>query len=695
VIAFFKHYLTEANMTNPLLQISTLKDQAVPFDLIKTEHFIPAITAAIAESKQKLEILKNQKTITFENSILALEQISETVDRVSGIYFNLFSAEANEDLQKLAQEISPILSAFSSDISLDSEVFAKIKFIYDTRIELKLTGEDLKLTEKMYKDFVRNGALLNSDEKEKLRALDQELSVLSPQFSENVLKATNAFELWITDKNDLAGLPDGAIEAAAISAKQKGKEDQWLFTLQGPSLIPFMTYCSNRALREKMWRASSTKSFGGDFDNSETVLKIVRLKYQRAQILGFKDHAHYALEERMAQKPETVFAFIDKLLEPSKKAAAKDLDDVRAFRKETENTANDLDTDIKPWDVAYYSEKLKEQKYSFNEEELRPYFKLENVIEGVFEHAKRLYGITFKPVTCIPVYHPDVKTFEVFDSENNNDYVGLFYMDFFPRETKKGGAWMTSYREQGLWGTEIKRPHVSIVCNFTKPTPTTPSLLSYDEVTTLFHEFGHALHGLLSKCKYKSLSGTNVFWDFVELPSQIMENWAKEKEGLDLFARHYETNAPIPNDLVEKVKRAENFQKGWMSLRQLSFAWLDMSWYSTDPAKIKNVDDFETKASDKTRLLPKEAGTNMSCSFSHIFGGGYAAGYYSYKWAEVLDADAFEFFKEKGLFNKDVANKFKNTVLSQGGTKHPMDLYKEFRGREPDANSLLKRDGLV
>ncbi len=681
--------------TNPLLQISTLKDQAVPFDLIKTEHFIPAIHQAIAESKQKLEILKNQKTITFENSILALEQISETVDRVSGIYFNLFSAEASEELQKLAQEISPILSAFASDISLDSDVFAKIKFVYDTRAQLKLTGEDLKLTEKMYKDFVRNGALLNSDQKEKLRALDQELSVLSPQFSENVLKATNAFELWITDKNDLAGLPDGAIEAAAISAKQKNKDSQWLFTLQGPSLIPFMTYCSNRALREKMWRASSTKSFGGEFDNSETVLKIVRLKYQRAQILGFKDHAHYALEERMAKKPETVFAFIDKLLEPSKKAAAKDLDDLKTFRKETESNAKDADSDIKPWDIAYYSEKLKEQKYSFNEEELRPYFKLENVIEGVFEHAKRLYGITFKPVTGVPVYHPDVKTFEVFDSENNNDYVGLFYMDFFPRETKKGGAWMTSYREQGLWGSEIKRPHVSIVCNFTKPTPTTPSLLSYDEVTTLFHEFGHALHGLLSKCKYKSLSGTNVFWDFVELPSQIMENWAKEKEGLDLFARHYETNAPIPNDLVEKIKRAENFQKGWMSLRQLSFAWLDMSWYSTDPATIKNVDDFETKAGDKTRLLPKENGTNMSCSFSQIFVGGYSAGYYSYKWAEVLDADAFEFFKEKGLFNKDVANKFKNTVLSQGGTKHPMDLYKEFRGREPDANSLLKRDGLV
>lgn len=679
---------------NPLLQKFDLKDQAVPFHLIQTTHYIPAVHEAIKESKAKLEVIKSQKDISFENSILALEQISETVDRISGIYFNLFSAEANDEHQKLAQEISPILSAFSSDISLDSEVFAKIKFVYDNRAQLKLSGEDLKLTEKMYKDFVRNGALLNPAEKEKLRALDQELSVLSPQFSENVLKATNAFELWINDEKELAGLPDSAIEAAKIAAEQKNKDGenkgQWLFTLHGPSLIPFMTYCSTRALREKMWRASSTKSFGGEFNNSEIVLKIVRLKHQRAQIMGFKNHADYVLEERMAQKPETVFAFIEKLLEPSKKAAARDLDEVRAFKKDLEG--ND---DIRPWDFAYYSEKLKEKKYAFNEEELRPYFKLENVIEGVFEHARKLYGISFKPVTGIPVYHPDVKTFEVFDEENNNAYVGLFYMDFFPRETKKGGAWMTSYREQGLWGTEIKRPHVSIVCNFTKPTPTTPSLLTYDEVTTLFHEFGHALHGLLSQCKYKSLSGTNVYWDFVELPSQIMENWAKEKEGLDLFAKHYQTNEPIPAELVEKIKRSQKFQTGWMSLRQLSFAWLDMSWYTTDPATIQNVDAFETMIGDKTRLLPKEAGTNMSCSFSHIFGGGYSAGYYSYKWAEVLDADAFEFFKEKGLFNKDVATKFKNSVLSQGGTKHPMDLYKEFRGREPDANSLLKRDGLI
>jgi len=679
-----------SEIQNPLLAPFDLKDQAVPFHLIKTEHFLPALKIAISEAQTKLAQLKNEKVVTFENTILGLEQLSETVDRVSGLYFNLFSAEANDELQKLAQEISPLLSALSSDISLDSEVFQKIKFVYDNRQNLNLKNEDLRLTEKMYTDFVRNGALLPSDKKEQLRQLDQELSVLSPQFSENVLKATNEFELWITDAKDLAGLPDGAIEAAAMSAEQKNKKGQWLFTLHGPSLIPFMTYCSNRSLREKMWRASSSKAFGGKYDNQEIILKIVRLKHQRAQLLGFKNYAEYVLEERMAKNSQTVFAFIEKLLEPSKKAALKDLNEVREFRKEIEG--ND---EIKPWDFAYYSEKLKEKKYAFNEEELRPYFKLENVIDGVFAHAQKLYGLVFKPISGLPVYHPDVKTFEVYDQDNNNQYIGLFYMDFFPRETKKGGAWMTSFREQGLWGSDIKRPHVSIVCNFTKPTPTKPSLLTYDEVTTLFHEFGHALHGLLSQCKYKSLAGTNVYWDFVELPSQIMENWAKEKEGLDLFARHYETNQPIPAELVEKIKKSQKFQSGWMSLRQLSFGWLDMNWYTTDPSTIKNVDEFETRIGEKTRLLPKEEGTNMSCSFGHIFGGGYAAGYYSYKWAEVLDADAFEFFKEKGLFNKDVATKFKASILSRGGTEHPMNLYVEFRGREPDTNSLLKREGLV
>jgi peptidyl-dipeptidase Dcp len=678
---------SQATAQNPLLQKFTNKDEAVPFDLIKTEHFMPAIHFAIDEAKTNFAQIKQNKETTFENTILALEQVSEKVDTISTIYFNLFSSEASEAHQALAQEISPILSSFSSDISLDTEIFQKIKFVYDNRILLKLAGEELRLTEKMYKDFSRNGALLNETDKQKLRKIDQDLSVLSPKFSENVLKATNAFELWIDKKEDLAGLPEGAIEAAAMSAEQKGQKGKWLITLNAPSLIPFLTYASNRDLREKVWRASSSKCFGGPFDNQETILKIVKLKYDRAQLLGYKNYADYVLQERMAEKPETVFNFLNKILTPSKQAAEKDLQEVRDFKKQLDG----LD-EIKPWDFAYYSEKLKEQKYSFNAEELRPYFKLENVIEGVFEHAKRLYGLSFKATTAYPTYHPDVKTFEVTDKEG---YIGLFYMDFFPRETKKGGAWMTSFREQGLWGSQVKRPHVSIVCNFTKPTATKPSLLDYDEVTTLFHEFGHALHGLLSKCKYKSLSGTNVYWDFVELPSQIMENWAREKEGLDLFAKHFETNQSLPADLIAKIKKAEKFQSGWMSLRQVSFGLLDMNWYTTDPSTITNVEAFEEKATAITRVLPKEPNTTQSCSFSHIFAGGYGAGYYSYKWAEVLDADAFEYFKEQGLFNEKVAAQFKNSILSRGGTDHPMKLYVEFRGREPDANSLLRRDGLI
>ena len=674
---------------NPLLQKFIAKDEAIPFDQIKAEQYMPALKIAIKEAQNNIAKIKAQTETSFENTILALEQASESVDRISNIYFNLFSAEANSAHQALAQEISPLLSAFSSDVSLDEVIFQKIKFVHDHRAELKLQGENLRLTEKYYKDFSRNGALLSADKKEELRKLDSELSVLSPQFSENVLKATNAFELWIEQASDLDGLPDGAREAAAMAAEQKGQKGKWLFTLHGPSLIPFITYSAKRNLREKIWRASSSKAYGGEFDNIEIVKKIVDLKYKRAQLLGFKDHAEYVLEERMAKDSETVFKFLETLMQPAKKAAIKDLQELKDFRKKLEGT-----DEIKPWDFAYYSEKLKEEKYAFNEEELRPYFKLENVIDGVFEHARRLFQITFKPVTGIPTYHPDVKTFEVYH-EKTNDYVGLFYMDFFPRETKKGGAWMTNYREQGLWSNGIKRPHVSIVCNFTKPTPTKPSLLSYDELRTLFHEFGHALHGLLSQCQYRSISGTNVYWDFVELPSQIMENWTEEKEGLDLFARHYETNQPIPTELVEKIKKSSLFQSGWATLRQVSYAWLDMKWYTTNPKQITDLDAFENQIMEVARLIPKETGTNISCSFGHIFGGGYSAGYYSYHWAAVLDADAFEYFKEEGLYNAEVAMKFQKSILSRGGTAHPMDLYKEFRGREPDPKSLLRRNGLL
>lgn len=647
---------------------------------------MPALEEGIRLSKERAEKLrKDPAAPNFENTIVALEAVTEPMDSTVTIYGNMESANGDEALQALAKDFYPKLSSFGSDIALDPVIFARVKKVYEQRNDGKLTTEQNRLLEKTYLSFIRNGANLNEAGKERLRAIDQELSVMGPKFSENVLKATNAFELWVTDVKELDGLPEGAIEAAAMMAESKGKKGQWLLNLQMPSYIPVLTYANNRALREKVWRAYGSRAFGGELDNSPVILKIVSLRNERAQLLGFKTHADFVLAERMAQNPTTVGTFLERLMKASKTAAQRDLDEVKAFADQG---------DLKPWDFSYYSEKLKEKKYAFNEEDLRPYFKLENVVEGVFEHARRLYGLTFKENSSIPVYHPEVKAYEIFE-EKTKRYVGLFYTDFFPRETKKGGAWMTSYRDQGLLAGQVQRPHISIVCNFTKPTATKPSLLSYDEVRTLFHEFGHALHGMLSDCTYRSLSGTNVYWDFVELPSQIMENWAGEKEGLDLFAKHFETGAPIPEDLVAKLKRSQQFQAGWASLRQLQFAAMDMAWHTSDPSQIKDVDAFENKATSETRLLEKIPGTNSSCGFSHIFAGGYSAGYYSYKWAEVLDADAFEYFKEKGLFDSEVARLFKENVLSKGGTEHPMELYKKFRGREPDPNALLRRDGLI
>lgn len=675
---------------NPLLQKFSQLDQAVPFDLIKVEHYLPALKTAIEQAKKELAAIKeNSAAPTFQNTIEALETTGELSSTISTIYGNLEVAHASPEHQALAQEIYPMLTAFSSDISLDEKLFLRVKSVYDQMASINLTTEEKTLLDKQYKSFARNGALLNATDKEKLRQIDQELSVLGPKFSENVLKETNNFEMWISDKKDLDGLPEGVIEAAAMTAKEKGKAEAWFFGLQIPSFLPFMTYAKNRTLREKLWKASNAKSMTGEFSNQEIILKIVQLRHQRAQLLGSKNHAEFVLTERMAQNPETVMQFLDKLITAYKPVAEKDLQEIKAFAMETDSLH-----DVMPWDFGYYSEKLKEKKYAFNEEDLRPYFQLEKVVAGVFEHAEKLYQLKFVENKTIPVYHPEVKVYEVFESTTDK-YMGLFYTDFFPRDTKKGGAWMTEFRGQGLGEGKIHRPHVSIVCNFTKPTPTKPSLLSYDEVQTLFHEFGHALHGMLSDVKYRSLAGPNVYWDFVELPSQIMENWVGEKEGLDVFARHYQTQEPMPLELVQKIKKASQFQAGWMAMRQLQFGLMDMKWHSTDPSTITNVDTFETEATRSTRLLPKIEGTNNSCSFSHIFAGGYSAGYYSYKWAEVLDADAFELFKEKGLFDKEVAKKFKDHILSKGGTEHPMDLYIKFRGREPDPEALLRRTGLI
>lgn len=676
--------------TNPLLQKFVGFDACVPFDQIKLEHYKPALLESIELAKKNIEAIKNNPAEpNFENVLVALETCSERMGLVGLIFHNLEISNGNDEMMKLAPEMYQLSAAFGSDVSLDLDLFKKIKAVYDKRDSLNLNTEQKSLLDKTYKSFVRNGALLDQATKEKIRAIDQELAGLAPKFGENVLKATNAFELVIDNKADLEGLPESAVDAASMSAEKKGLKGKWLFNLQHPSYIPFVTYAKNRTLREKMAKAASSKAFKDEFDNQDNIKKIVSLKFERANLLGFKNHAEFVLQERMARDSQTVTQFLKRLTDAGKPAGLRDLQEVKEYAK-----AKDGITDIQPWDFAYYSEKLKEEKYAFNEEDLRPYFKLENVVAGVFEHAKKLYSINFKENSSIPVYHPEVKVYEIYEN-GTNKYMGLFYTDFFPRETKKSGAWMTTFREQGLHDGQVKRPHVAIVCNFTKPTATKPSLLTYDEVRTLFHEFGHALHGILADGTYPSVTGTSVYWDFVELPSQIMENWVGEKEGLDVFAKHYETNEPIPAELVEKLKRAQKFQTGWMMMRQLQFATLDMEWYSTDPKTISDVDAFETKATETTRLIPKIPGTNNSCSFSHIFAGGYSAGYYSYKWAEVLDADAFEYFLEKGIFNQEVAQKFKENILSRGGSEHPMELYKKFRGREPDPNALLRRDGLI
>ena len=682
------------NSANPLLKPSPLPHGAYAFDQIKKEHYKPALEVAIQEAKAKLKAIGENKTAPdFENTILALETCSEGVGRVSSVFFNLLSADSDDQLQAMAREISPQLADFSSDVLLNPELFKRVKAVWENREKLGLKGEEFRLTEKSYKEFARNGGLLDEKLKEQLRAIDQEQSKLSPEYSDNVLKATNEFQLWLTNKADLDGLPESAVEAAAEDAKAAGGDvkvaGQWLITLQAPSFLPFMTYSNKRELREKLWRAYGSRAFRDAHNNEPVAKRIATLRHERAKLLGYKTHADFVLEERMAETPEKVVTFLETMLTKVKSAAERDVAAVRALKKELSDT-----DDLMPWDYAYYSEKLKMRLHQLDEEQLRPYFKLENVIGGVFEHARRLYGLKFREVNNIPVYHADVKTFEVSDEETGR-FIGLFYADFFPRASKRGGAWMTSFREQGLQGGSIQRPHISIVCNFTKPTDKKPSLLTLDEVQTFFHEFGHSLHGLLSDCKYVSISGTNVFWDFVELPSQIMENWVLEKEALDLFAVHYQTGEKIPKELTEKIRAAARFQAGWGAMRQIQFALLDMAWHSQDPSSIGDIDVFEKKVTDRTRLLPKVEGVNSSVSFSHIFAGGYSAGYYSYKWAEVLDADAFEFFKEKGLFDRDVAKSFRENILSKGGTEHPMELYKKFRGREPDPDALLRRDGLI
>lgn len=674
-------------MQNPLLETPKARHGAYPFDKILPEHFLPALNAAIETAKGKLETFKNDKRTDFQHVVAEKGDITEQVDYIAGIFFNLHSAECSEELEKISPEVSEILTRFGNDISLDPKIFMKVKACYDTRMNQGLTPEETTIIEKTYKSFVRNGALLAESEKDQMRVMDEKLAKLTLTFSQNVLKATNDYLMEITDKADLDGLPEGVIEAAAELATAKGKAGSWCFDLNVPSMLPFMTYSKKRDLRKTLLMASSSKTFNTKYDNQESLKEILKLRTERAQLLGFKTHADYVLEERMAMSPKKVMDFLEELLSKAKPHAEKDVARLKKL------AAEDGITDLQSYDTAFYSEILKKRELDMDDEMLRPFFKLENVVDGIFEVAKRLYGLTFKEVFDVPKYHADVRTFEVFD-ETTNAFVGLFYTDFFPRPTKRGGAWMSGIKEQGMYQGKVERPHIMIVCNFTKPTKTKPSLLTLDEVLTLYHEFGHALHGLLSKVKYRDLSGTNVYWDFVELPSQIMENWVLEKECLDIFAVHYETGAKIPADLVQKIKASGKFLEGMGTMRQLTFAFLDMAYHTTDPNSIKDIGEFETKTVDRTALLPKLPGTSISTSFSHIFAGGYSAGYYSYKWAEVLDADAFEFFQTSGIFNREVANKFREFILEKGGTEHPMELYKKFRGQEPDVGALLRRAGL-
>ncbi len=663
---------------------------SAPFSKITNEDFLPAFKQAITSAKSEIDVIVcNNDFPTFKNTIEALDFSGEQLDRISSIFFNLNSAETNDAIQKIAQEVSPLLSEFSNDITLNEDLFKRIKAVYDIKDSLDLTVEQQTLLDKRYKSFSRNGANLAKHKKQELRDIDKQLSQLTLKFGENVLAETNAFEMHITNENDLSGLPDGAKETAKQLAESKEKEG-WLFTLDYPSYIPFMTYADNRELRKKLALAAGAKAFKGDaLDNQENVLQIVKLRFQRANLLGYKTHAHFVLEERMAKTPETVENFLNELLEKAKPAAEREFKNLESFAKELDGIDQ-----LEKWDGSYYSEKLKQKLFSLDDEKLKPYFKLENVIHGAFTVANKLFDLNFEKIDTIDTYHEDVLTYKV--TNNSGDLISIFYADFFPRAGKRNGAWMTSYKPQSIKNSINDRPHISIVCNFTKPTKSKPSLLTFNEVTTLFHEFGHALHGMLANTTYPSLSGTSVFWDFVELPSQVLENWCYEKEALELFATHYETGEVIPMDLVEKIKESATFHEGMQTLRQISFGLLDMSWHASEsPETITSVKTHETEAFKNTTLYPEVIENCMSTSFSHIFQGGYSSGYYSYKWAEVLDADAFEYFKEAGIFNKDVANKFKDHVLSQGGTENPMTLYKRFRGQEPKPEALLKRAGLL
>ena len=682
-------FITSCTMENPLLTESKAPFGAPEFDKIKTEHYLPAFEEGIKEGKAEIDaIVANPDEPTFENTIEAMEHAGSKLNKVAGIFYNLMEAHTSDEMQAIAEQVAPMLTEYSMYSSLNAPLFERVKAVYEKRNELGLDKDQMILLEDNYKGFVRGGANLSEEDKAVYSKLAEELSLATLQFSKNVLAATNAYTLHLTDSADLAGLPEYAKVMGAETAKEKGLEG-WAFTLDYPSYGPFMKYSTVRHLREDMWKAYNSRALGGEFDNSDVVKKIVDLRIKTANILGYETWADYQLEERMAKDRNTVNEFISQLLEPSMEFAKKDVESVFNYAKK-----NGFDGDrLMPWDFSFWSERYQEAEYSLNAEELKPYFRLENCIDAVFSLADRLYGLEFVELDNVPVYHEDVKVYEVKDADGR--HMALFYADFFPRASKRGGAWMTEFRGQSIKNGVEYRPFISTVMNFTKPTADTPSLITHDEFTTFLHEFGHALHGILAEGRYESLTGTNVPRDFVELPSQILENWGYEPEYLNSFAKHYETGEPIPAELIEKIVAAKNYLAGYGQVRQLHFGYLDMNWHSLTSVPEMSVIDFEQSVLAPYETLPAVADTGFSTSFSHIFSGGYSAGYYSYKWAEVLEADAFSLFKEKGIFNQEVAKSFRDNVLSKGGTEEASELYRNFRGHDPQPQALMEKLGLV
>lgn len=673
---------------NPLLQEWKTPFGAPPFDIIKTDHFIPAVQEAIRLATDEIDhITKNSEIPGFENTIAALDRAGEALGKITSLLFNLNSAETNKELQNVTQEVSPLLTRFSNDITLNEQLFEKIKVVYGSRENSGLTMEQELLTERKHRNFILGGAALKEEDKNRFRDISEKLAKLSLTFEENVLAETNAFEMHVVDKEDLVGLPESSIEMAAIEAANR-EMDGWIFTLHYPSYIPFMQYSERRDLRKKMFIAYGSRSFRkNEYDNSQNVLKIVNLRLEIAKLLGFRNFADMILGDRMADTPDKVLHFQEELFQASKPAALRDFNNLK-------NYAENLGHNDSPerYDWAFYSEKLKKKLYDIDDEILKPYFSLGKVESAVLGLATTLYGIQFIPNNIIPVYSPEVKTFEVYDEDDK--FLALLYLDYHPRPGKNGGAWMTSFRDQKFENGKDVRPFISIVANFPRPSEKRPSLLSFNELTTLLHEFGHSLHGMLTRCTYEGLSGTNVARDFVELPSQFMENFAFEKEWLDTWATHYITGKKIPGGIIHKIKEASTFNEGYACFRQLSFGFLDMAWHTIEKPVELDISQFENSAMAKTELFPTVEGLNMSASFGHIFGGGYAAGYYGYKWAEVLDADAFSYFTETGIFNKNTAALFRNNILEKGGTEKPQDLYVKFRGKEPSIEALLIRSGL-